>query len=162
MIYCEEPRRVQFFRFDGSLYARSDGRVVSDPVDGQEATYVMEKGRLKVRTAKGKVDLAKTIVWSFTGYRPEAQDIAFRDGDPSNCRLGNLIIYEEGENRRKPDPIEVVGNGRSTVYFSREEACYCERLSIDQINYILKSPSQDVMGRRCRNLGIVSIKKVQR
>ncbi len=160
MIYCQEPHRVQFFRAVGSLYATTDGRVMKNPPDGKEASYCVEKGRYKVKTPAGRIDLAKLIVWSFTKYRPESEAIGFKDGDPSNCRLGNLIIYEDGEQRRKPDPIEVKSNGKTRIYFSRKEACYCECLSEDQINYILKSPSKSVMSRRCRPLGIESIRRL--
>lgn len=160
MIYCEEPRRVQYQRTDCGLYATSDGRVIENPPNGIEASYAVEKGRFKVKTPMGKIDLAKLIVHSFTKHRPDAEDIGFKDGDPSNCRLGNLIIYEEGEQRRKPDPIVVVADGRKTTYFSVKEASYCENLSINQIAYILNSPNTSVMGRRCRAYGIESITRI--
>ena len=160
MIYCQEPRRIQYYRFMDGLFATTDGRVIDSPTDGNEASYVVEKGRMKVRTAQGKLDLARIIVWSFTQHRPKAADIGFKDGAPSNCRLNNLIIYEEGENRRKPEPIEVVGRNGRTVYFSVKEASYCEKLSADQIAYILKSPSKSVMSKRCKTYGIISIRRL--
>ena len=160
MIYCQEPRKTQYYHIGGGFYACSDGRVCETPPSGREATYTVEKGRMKVRTPNGKVDLAKLIVWSFTKNRPEARAIGFRDGDSTNCRLGNLIVFEEGEKRRLPESIEVVaGSGRKTTYFSVKEASYCENLSIDQIHYILRSPSESVMGQRCRNIGVVSIRR---
>lgn len=160
MIYCEEPRRVQYQRTEFGFYATSDGRVIENPPDGMEASYAVEKGRFKVKTPMGNIDLAKLVVHSFTKFRPEAEQIWFKDGDPSNCRLGNLIIYEEEELRRKPNPIEVIAGGRRTTYFSVKEASYCENLSINQIAYILNSPNTSVMGRRCRAYGIESITRI--
>ncbi len=161
MIYLKDERYVQFYHVCDDIYASSDGRVFKGGPHGIELPYVVEKGRYKVRTQSGKLDLAKIIVWSFTRLRPEANRIWFRDGDPSNCRLGNLIVYEGGEQRRKPDPIEVKRGGKRIVYFSKKEASYCENMSVDQISYILKSGSQAEMARRCKPYGIVYIRRVK-
>ncbi len=159
MIYCQEPRRVQFRLFQDALYVRSDGRVVESSIDGKEAQYLIKKGRMKVKTKDGNVDLAKLVVWSFTGYRPNASAIGFRDGDRTNCRLGNLIVFDADEARRKPNQIEVVKDGQRKVYFSINEASYCEMMSENQIAYILKSGSESTMRQRCKPYGIDSVRR---